>query len=521
VVWYVKEAAVGKSRKNVLIVNCFFDYLRVPVKRRFKIPLSMGPAYLAGLFSAERCEVRLYDEVYSGPLEDERILSFPDMLVLTGLNVAFDRMLHLTAYVKTKNKKAIAVAGGPAIRALTEYSKEFFDYCCTGDLEQLRDVIEDAFGLDFVSRTYLDRGWIIPRFDLAYWMKWLAYVETSRNCYFRCSFCSLTAENACYKPYDIEYIRYQFMKLGRRGFIHFLDNNFASNDKKFLLDRFELLKELHDSGQVPRWAAEVTSDFFHDDENLSLAAGSGCTSLFCGIESFDQTALSTLGKRQNTVTPQVEMIQRSLHANIGFYYGIVFDFTSRTVSEMDQELEFMIGTPEIPLPSFITLAIPLLKTPFFHACIENGRFLPNLRLRDLDGATIVLRPKDEIREAVEFLMRLQNLKGYRLKIARHTKNFIRLYKDHLSLENMAISLSSALLLCAQGLTALGSNMGKNLFGSGKRQRRTYVGSTDPLDAVYRPSFPVHARYRRYFEPTRLTDEDGNICGALQRDLIQP
>ena len=117
----------------------------------------MGPAYLAGAFSSRLCEVRLYDEVTSSSLEDERLLAWPDMLVLTGLTNSFDRMLHLTAYVRTKNPNVIVVAGGPPIRALPYYSKRFFDYPCLGDIEQLRDVIRDSFGKAFVAEKMLPR----------------------------------------------------------------------------------------------------------------------------------------------------------------------------------------------------------------------------------------------------------------------------------------------------------------------------------------------------------------------------
>jgi hypothetical protein len=64
--------------------------------------------------------------MYSGPLEDPGLLGWPDMLVLTGLTTAFDRMLHLTAYARTLNEKVIVVAGGPSIRALSRYSKLFY-----------------------------------------------------------------------------------------------------------------------------------------------------------------------------------------------------------------------------------------------------------------------------------------------------------------------------------------------------------------------------------------------------------
>ena len=99
-------------------MNCYFDYSREPIRRTTKIPQAVGPIYLAGACSRELCEVRCYNELSSGPLEDGSLLGWPDMLVLTGLTHCFDRMLHLTAYGRTKNPKVIVVAGGPAVRAL-------------------------------------------------------------------------------------------------------------------------------------------------------------------------------------------------------------------------------------------------------------------------------------------------------------------------------------------------------------------------------------------------------------------
>lgn len=112
------SASAHTRLKRVLIVNCYFDDSRQPLRRTTKIPQAMGPVYLAGAFSPARCDVRVYTELYSGPLEDEDLLSWPDMLVLTGLTNSFDRMLHLTAYARTKNSRVIVVAGGPPVRAL-------------------------------------------------------------------------------------------------------------------------------------------------------------------------------------------------------------------------------------------------------------------------------------------------------------------------------------------------------------------------------------------------------------------
>src|SRR3989440_1028523 len=166
----IRTPNASSPLKRILIVNCYFDDSRQPIHRTTKIPQAVGPIYLAGAFSRERCEVRCYDELASGPLENESLLGWPDMLVLTGLTQCFDRMLHLTAYARTKNPKVIVVAGGPAVRALPLLSKRFFDYSCLGDIEELREVIAEAWGDSYAARQML------PRFDLAYWIKYISHI---------------------------------------------------------------------------------------------------------------------------------------------------------------------------------------------------------------------------------------------------------------------------------------------------------------------------------------------------------
>jgi hypothetical protein len=514
-----RRKPIVPAPKRILIVNCYMDDLRIPIRRKTKIPQSMTPAFLAGLFSARLCDITLYSELYSGPLEDERLLSVPDMLVLTGVNTSFDRMLHLSAYVKSKNSKAVVVAGGSAIRALPEYSKNFFDYCCTGDIEQLAEVIEEAFGPAYVSESYSETGWAVPRFDLVPWMTIMSYIESSRNCYFRCSYCSLTAEQGKYQPYELAYLREQFLALGRRRMVHFLDNNFASPDRQFMLDRFKLLQELHQAGYFNRWGAEVTSDFFLDDENLKLAYNCGCLALFCGVESFDRNSLLHFRKYQNTTLPQVQMIRKCLDAGITFLYGIVLDITRRRISELKEELDFIVGNSDITLPAFVTLAIPLLKTPYFYGCLEQKRFLPNLKLRDLDGTTIAVKPLDSMPQAVQFVQDFQTLRGYKRRIMRHMKDFYKKYRTVLSWERMGFAQYCAFHLCTPKLATLGTDLGR-IGGNGYgRHPRTYVGSTEALDSVYEPAFRIESKYENYFKPTMLTDRHGNLNETLQPDLL--
>lgn len=507
-----KIIRLPETKKRILIVNCFFDEMRFKVGRNTQIPQAMGPVYLAGAFAPAACDVRLYDEMSSGPLEDEKLLSWPDMLVLTGLNTAFDRMLHLTAYVRTKNEKAVIVAGGPAVRNLPNLSRSYFDYICLGDMEELQQVIEDTFDKHHVSDQ------MNPRYDLAYWMTQFGYVETSRYCNFKCSFCSLTGEGHGYKKYDLEFIRNQITSLGRgKDPIVFIDNNFYGNDRRFFLDRLELIKELRKDGYIQRWSALVTNDFFFDDQNLALVKKAGCIALFSGLESFDFEWLQSVNKLQNTHIEQIEMVRKCIQHGIVFLYGTMFDVTRRHLDDLRRELDFIIDHPEITLPSYISFIVPILGTPLFYEHLEAGSILPLTRVRDLESTTLCVNPLDPVDAVTKFIYDIQTLQGYKRKVLRHSWKFYHRYKSSLSKFQMLVALSNAIKISRQ-VTPSTTVLPRSL--QSRNRQRTHLSTTEILDKVYQPAFPVKSCYQSYFRPTLLTDAKGQITEELEPDIYR-
>jgi radical SAM superfamily enzyme YgiQ (UPF0313 family) len=220
-------------------------------------------------------------------------------------------MLHLTAYARTLNPAVIVVAGGPAIRALPRRAALFFDYSCTGDIEALQDIARETLGPDCVASD------MFPRFDLAEKHTLAAYVESSRNCNFRCSFCSLTGEKLRYRHYDLAFLERQLLAAGKRHIV-LIDNNFYGNDRTFFEQRVALLRDFFRNGRIRSWSALVTGDFFARPENLRLVREAGCLALFSGVESFDSETLRSYNKRHSTVLPQVEMIRDCLEAGVLF-----------------------------------------------------------------------------------------------------------------------------------------------------------------------------------------------------------
>ncbi len=492
-------------RKRALIVNCFIDEYRRTRGSPHRVPRAMGPPFLAGALAREAWDIRLYNEQYSGPICDDNLLGWPDLLVLTGLTVAFDRMMHLTAYARSRNPKVVVAAGGPPVRALPRRSAAIFDYACTGDLEELQQVVREAFGRAYAADE------LFPRFDLPYGRGMIGYVESSRNCNFRCSFCSLTGEKGSYLTYELDLVRQQILACGKKQ-ICFIDNNFYGNDRDFFDAKVALCRELVEDGTIDGWSCLVTGDFFARPDNLELVSRAGCKILFSGVESFSQEILRRYNKRQNTIVPQVEMVRGCLEAGVVFAYGIMLDPTTRRLDDLRGEIEFVVGTPEITLPAYFTLAIPLLGTPYFRDCLSERRFFPNTRLRNLDGVTLTMQPRDPVGEVLAFLKDLPSLRGYRKDALRHAARFAKRYRGVLEPLQLVAALLPTALICTEFAASSPTRLQVG------RPRQTYFGPSEPLDPFYTPRFRVEERYRAHFRPTMITDADGASHADIAGDL---
>jgi len=493
-------------RKRVLIVNAFFDEYRRTAGSPQRVPRAMGPIYLAGAFEANRCEVRIHNEQYSGVLDDLDLLAWADMLVLTGVTTSYDRMRQLSAYARAQNPDVVVVAGGPPVRVLPKLSQRYFDYVCTGDIEELRDIAAEVFGPEYAA------GDMFPRYDLMDPSRLLGYVESSRNCNFHCEFCSLTGEGNRYRPYDLDFVRRQILATGKKQIV-FIDNNFYGGKRQYFLDRVAMLREMRRDGTIDGWSALVTGDFFRNPENLQLASEAGCFALFSGVESFDQNVLSNYNKRQNQITPQIEMIRSCLDAGILFAYGIMLDPTVRHLDDLENEIRFILGTPEITLPAYFTLAIPLIGTPYFRECYDQGLLLPGVRVRDLDGVTVTMRPLDPVDDVVKFARDLLNLRGRRRHLFTHAARFLARYRRTLSPLQLAVAGVGDALIATQ--TAASGPTRLRL----RRPRQTFLAGTEIPDPQYTPKMRLPEQYRDYFEPTMVTDAEGRLHEAVAEDLM--
>lgn len=492
---------------RILILNCYSDNHRSARGTPWIMPQSIAPAMLAGMLDPARVDIRLACEFRNGPFEDLGALQWAELLVLTGLNPAFDRMKQVTAYARTVNPGIVVAMGGPLARMLPKLGRRYFDYVCTDDVEQVVAVVDAVFGPGHAAEIP------IPRHDLLPGSRIIGYAEASRNCNFRCNFCSMTAEGREFMSYDLDDVRRQIEALGYRQCVMFLDQNFFGGPRAHFKARMALLKELYEQGKFGGWAALVTADFFTNTDNLSLARAAGCIGFFSGVESFSRAQISAFNKKQNLVLPQEEIIRSCLEAGLVFHYGLIFDLVEQRIDDLLAETDFIVANPRITLPSFLGFAIPLLGTPLFSRRLQEGQFLPNVRLRDMDGRSLVCHPEDAIEKAVAFAARMDKGLISKRKLATHAWQFFRRYRTTLSKWGLLSGLGNA---WAMSYPRCGSN-GRDGIRPGREGCRSYLASSEPLGSLYRPRIWIPEAYRGHFEPLCVTDPDGELHAELIDD----
>jgi hypothetical protein len=258
----------------------------------------------------------------------------------------------------------------------------------------------------------------------------------------------------------------------------------------------------------------VTGDFFARSENLEVVRRAGCKAIFSGIESFDRATLAAYNKRHNSAVPQLDMIRGCLDAGILFAYGVMLDPSSRRLDDLRAEIEFILNTPDITLPAYFTLAIPLIGTPYFRDCLDRNLILPDSLLRNLDGVTLTMRPLDPIDEVLGFVRDLPSLRGYRRLVARHAAAFLRRYRSNLDPLQLLASAVTAALIGTEFFASSPSRIER------RRVRQTYFGPTEVLDRCYTPMFRLPSRYEPYFQPTRVTTSSGDLHPDVAGDVLR-
>jgi radical SAM superfamily enzyme YgiQ (UPF0313 family) len=247
-----------------------------------------------------------------------------------------------------------------------------------------------------------------PRWELVNFKNYATMdLQFSRGCPYNCEFCNITVlfgrrprtKSAAQLIGELDGL----YKLGWRGGIFFVDDNFIGNKK--LLKR-EILPALIDWRQGKSglsFSTEVSINLADDDELVEMMAKAGFTTVFIGIETPDENGLAECNKYQNTGRDLVASVKRLQRAGIQVQGGFIVGFDSDKPSIFQRQIDF------IQQSGIVSAMVGLLQapygTPLYSRLKAEGRILSQLSGDNVDGSTNII-PKMDIRVLRDGYVRL-------------------------------------------------------------------------------------------------------------------
>ena len=331
-------------------------------------------------------EVKILDEV----VEDVNFNVEADLVGISTMTYLAPRAYEIAAKFRARGVKV--VIGGIHASMCPEEAKEHADSVVVGEAERTWPLlIEDLRRGElkpFYRETDLPElvGLPIPRRELlnrkSYWTT--NCVQTSRGCPFDCDFCTVTIFGGNqYRLRPVEEVVEEVRRLNT-GYVVFVDDNIAGN-KAYAKQLFKALIPLK-----IHWGSQASLTMTRDPELLELAAKSGCTALFIGVESISEENLISANKRFNKVAKFREEFKRFHDYGIMIQTGMIFGFDHDDESSFERTIEFLEEN-RIELAMFNILT-PLPGTGLYKKMDEEGRIID----RDwshYDGRHVVFKPR--------------------------------------------------------------------------------------------------------------------------------
>jgi radical SAM superfamily enzyme YgiQ (UPF0313 family) len=373
---------------KVLIVSAWHD--RYAGDERARAFPSLSAIHLAAL-CPPHIEVEVWHDQIK-PLDPATVEA--DLVALTSTTGSSGRMYELADQLR---EKGIAVVlGGPHVTLVPSEALAHADAVAIGYGELSFPEMLQHFEHGRLERVYRQpeglslSGLPVPRYDLLEeGFLFRCFVQATRGCPFRCTFCTLKALDPNFRMRPVnEVVRDIESCEGRnwlqRKFVWFWDDNLTASPS-YARELFAKLRPLR-----KWWWAQCSIDAARDKELLRLAAASGCLAVFVGIETFSEENLIRVRKKQNKVERYRRAVQAFHDAGIAVHAGLVVGLDGDTEASL-RRIPEAVRELGVDLP-FVNLLTPFPQTPLRSQLASEER-LRGSGWEDHNGAAVAFLPR--------------------------------------------------------------------------------------------------------------------------------
>lgn len=396
-------------------------------------------------------------DLNASSLKDEEIM-WADMVFISAMSVQSESVFEVITRCKLFHKKM--VGGGPLF---TEEPEKFsdVDYLVLNEAEItfplfLTDLEKGMAKHIYQTDEFADLSMTpVPDYSLINNSHYASQsIQFSRGCPFNCEFCDITAllghKVRTKTTHQILAELAEIMKIGWKGGVFFVDDNFIGNKKILKQELLPAVINWMEENKYPfTFITEASINLADDDELMQMMVRAGFNKVFVGIETPDELSLAECNKTQNHNRDLLHSVKAIQTAGMEVSAGFIVGFDNDKPSIFQRQIDF------IQKSGIVTAMVGLLnaprKTQLYKRLEKEGRIISDFS-GDPTGYAINFIPKMDLHELMtgyqKIISGIYSSKMYNKRVLSFLKSYNPplFGRSHLSFDKLMAFFKSIIII---------------------------------------------------------------------------